>query len=279
MSQGFTKGVPIDIDVTLSANSNLLVPSQYAVRTYVTSELATNAVVPTRTIATTSPLTGGGDLSADRTLSIPAATSSVNGYLSAGDYTSFTDGLDDRKTGNYYRKSGRWYVPSDNSNTLSAVNHSAPSVFLVPFPVQVTMVIDQLAVELTTAGAAGSLCRFGIYRGNQTSITPSSLLVDSGDISSATLGVKTFTPGAPLTLPPGLYFTAFSTNSASVFGVRSLPTTNFAQVIGLASPGNVNLGTYINGVRASYGALPANASSLTLNSTVGAIYALFYRIQ
>jgi hypothetical protein len=53
MSQGFTKGVPIDTDVTLSANSNLLVPSQFAVRTYVTNELATNAVIPTRTITTT----------------------------------------------------------------------------------------------------------------------------------------------------------------------------------------------------------------------------------
>jgi len=456
MSQGFTKGVPIDTDVTLSANSNLLVPSQYAVRTYVTSELATNAVTSARIIATTAPLTGGGDLSANRTIAIPqatasvngylistdwtifnnkiggsgtasyvprfsasgtigngviqdngtnvgvniapstsyklqvsapstispqvairgisasigvdgyasiddgtvigvqgystddgnpfvsliciggkftgfgggtnysvqlqdgteavnkvllsatadgkanwsslktvnsnsligsgnisvvssvtgtspivssggatpaismpAATSSVDGYLSSADYTAFINGLDDRKTGNFYRKSQRWYVPSDNSNTLSTTNHSAPSVFLVPFPVQATMVIDQLAIEITTPGAAGSFCRFGIYRGNPTSVNPSTLLVDSGDLSSATIGNKTFTPGTPLTLTPGLYFTAFSTNSASAFGVRSLITTNFAQVIGLVSPGNVNLGTYINGVRATYGALPS----------------------
>lgn len=213
------------------------------------------------------------------TFNLPTASATNRGALSSSDYTSFTNGLDDRKTGNFYRKSQRWYVPSDNSQTLSAVNHSAPSVFLVPFPVQTTMVIDQLAVELTTAGSVGSLCRFGIYRGNPTSINPSTLVVDSGDISSATIGNKIFTPGTPITLPPGLYFTAFSTNSASPFGVRSLTVTNFAQVIGTATPGNVNLGTYINGVRASYGALPANASSLTLNSTVGAIYALFYRIQ
>lgn len=35
MSQGFTRGVPIDTDVTSSTNSNLLVPSQYAIKTYV----------------------------------------------------------------------------------------------------------------------------------------------------------------------------------------------------------------------------------------------------
>jgi hypothetical protein len=46
-------------------------------------------VAPTRSISTTAPLTGGGDLSADRTLSIPLATNSVDGYLSAADRTAF----------------------------------------------------------------------------------------------------------------------------------------------------------------------------------------------
>jgi hypothetical protein len=45
----------------------------------------------TRSISTTSPLVGGGDLSADRTLSIPAATSSVNGYLTSTDWTTFNN--------------------------------------------------------------------------------------------------------------------------------------------------------------------------------------------
>lgn len=48
-----------------------------------------NKVSTTRTIFTTSPLTGGGDLSADRTLSIPKATTTVDGYLSAADWTIF----------------------------------------------------------------------------------------------------------------------------------------------------------------------------------------------
>jgi hypothetical protein len=42
MSQGFTKGTPIDTDGTLSLNSDIVVPSQKAVRTYVTS----NAIAP-----------------------------------------------------------------------------------------------------------------------------------------------------------------------------------------------------------------------------------------
>lgn len=46
--------------------------------------------VPTsRTISTTSPLTGGGDLSANRTIAIPAANGSTNGYLTSADWTTF----------------------------------------------------------------------------------------------------------------------------------------------------------------------------------------------
>ena len=54
------------------------------------SGTAVAGLVPTsRTISTTSPLTGGGDLSADRTIAIPAATSAVNGYLTSADWTTF----------------------------------------------------------------------------------------------------------------------------------------------------------------------------------------------
>lgn len=249
-----------------------------------TASLATilgyTPVATTRTISTTTPLSGGGDLSANRTLSITQSATGTDGYLSSTDWNTFNNATTDRRSGNYYRKSQRWYVPSDNTNTLTATNHSTPSVFLVPMPVHKTMIIDQIAVEVTTAGAVGSTLRFGIYNGDATTVVPTTLVVDSGDISAASIGVKTFTPGSPITLTPGLYFTAFSTSSASVVGVRSLTTTNFAQVIGLTAAGGTSLGTYINGTRAAYGALPANASSLTaLNPTIGNIYALFYRIQ
>jgi hypothetical protein len=46
-------------------------------------------VPETRTISTTSPLSGGGDLSANRTLSIAQANTSTNGYLSSTDWNTF----------------------------------------------------------------------------------------------------------------------------------------------------------------------------------------------
>ena len=50
-----------------------------------------NAKVPTnRTIATTAPLTGGGALSEDLTLALPAATAEANGYLASNDWSNFS---------------------------------------------------------------------------------------------------------------------------------------------------------------------------------------------
>lgn len=49
----------------------------------------TNGVPTTRNINTTAPLAGGGDLSADLTLSIPVASSTTNGYLSSTDWSTF----------------------------------------------------------------------------------------------------------------------------------------------------------------------------------------------
>ena len=62
MSQGFTKGTPIDTDPTLSLNSDIVVPSQSAIKTYVDIGLASK--VPTTRTLTINGVTY--DLSADR---------------------------------------------------------------------------------------------------------------------------------------------------------------------------------------------------------------------
>jgi len=56
--------------------------------TNLVSDLAAK-VATSRTIATTAPITGGGDLSADRTIAMAAATSAVDGYLTAANFVTF----------------------------------------------------------------------------------------------------------------------------------------------------------------------------------------------
>ena len=53
--------------------------------------LDTGKVNTSRSISTTAPLSGGGDLSANRTLSISQATTSTDGYLSSTDWNTFNN--------------------------------------------------------------------------------------------------------------------------------------------------------------------------------------------
>jgi hypothetical protein len=72
---------------------------------------AFSGFVPTsRTISTTAPLQGGGDLSADRTLSITQSSGSTDGYLSSADWTTFNN--------------------KQNAITLSVTGNSGPATFI-----------------------------------------------------------------------------------------------------------------------------------------------------
>ena len=83
-----------DVSIVSAANNEALIyESSTALwkNKTIAAALGFTPVTNARLINTTSPLVGGGDLSADRTLSIPAATSSVNGYLTSTDWTTFNN--------------------------------------------------------------------------------------------------------------------------------------------------------------------------------------------
>lgn len=65
------------------------------------SALGYTPVNQTRTISTTSPLTGGGDLTADRTFAINQATTSTDGYLSSTDWNTFNGKISSTKAANW----------------------------------------------------------------------------------------------------------------------------------------------------------------------------------
>jgi len=78
MSQGFTKGTPIDTDGTLSLNSDIVVPSQAAVVTYVASQIGT----PVSNVTATAPLTSSGGTTP--VISTSMATDKLIGRGTAG---------------------------------------------------------------------------------------------------------------------------------------------------------------------------------------------------
>lgn len=74
--------------VTAASNTAILISESQV--TSLVSDLLAKAD-KTTIISTTSPLAGGGDLSTNRTLSIPVATALADGYLSAADWTTFNN--------------------------------------------------------------------------------------------------------------------------------------------------------------------------------------------
>ena len=80
----------VDIITTTPINGHVLgFDGTLWVNKTVAGWLGFTPVTNARTISTTAPLSGGGDLSANRTLSIAQATTSVDGYLSSTDWTTF----------------------------------------------------------------------------------------------------------------------------------------------------------------------------------------------
>lgn len=79
----------ISLPVATSTVSGYLAATDWI--TFNNKQAAGSYALTTRNINTTSPLVGGGDLSADRTISMPVATSTVNGYLSSTDWITFNN--------------------------------------------------------------------------------------------------------------------------------------------------------------------------------------------
>lgn len=103
-----------------------------------------------RTISTTSPITGGGDLSADRTFAIPAATNSVNGYLTSADWTTF----------NGKQASGNYVTALTGDVTASGPGSVASTVALVGGSSAADVHTSQLAtVAATDANTASTIVK------------------------------------------------------------------------------------------------------------------------
>lgn len=79
--------------IIYNSPSPTLPRDDYYPKSVVDAKLLTAAGVPlSRSIATTSPLTGGGVLSSNLTIGIPKATAVVSGYLAAADFAAFAAG-------------------------------------------------------------------------------------------------------------------------------------------------------------------------------------------
>ncbi|MBA7708927.1 hypothetical protein ES703_117832 [subsurface metagenome] len=112
------------------------------------------------------------------------------------------------------------------------------------------------------------MCRIGIYN-NGTNISPSSLLLDAGEVDAGSLGVKTIIVDQALT--KGLYWLALASNE--VYGLRQLNSL-FAP-IGI-DPTNLRAPYVAWYSTFTYGALPDPFPSPSTFSTSNALRQLIF---
>jgi len=247
--------------------------------------LDTGKVNTTRSISTTAPLSGGGDLSANRTLSISQATTSTDGYVSSTDWNTFNNkqaalvSVTNIKTVNSTSLLGSGNIttpvgihapriPASGGyiNPLMIVFQGVTTTTLAvnnlrcfPFIPMKTFTIVSYSINVTTAVAASNM-RVLFY--DDLNGTPNAKLHESANIDSSTIGVKTITQA--YTFNAGTTYWLCVQSSAAV-GMRTHTATGgaFAWQQTGASSNMVNMVQYTYAI----GSAPATLT------TTGASYA------
>jgi hypothetical protein len=145
-------------------------------------------VATTRSIGTTAPLTGGGNLSADRTIAIAKATASVDGYLAASDFTTFA--------AKQNAITPAALTKTDDTNVTLTLG-GTPSTALLQATSLTLGWSGTLADGRIASAATWNAKQDALVSGTNIKTINSTSLLGSGNISIAAMGVyKILTDGA-----------------------------------------------------------------------------------
>ena len=167
-----------------------------------------------------------------------------------------------------------WYAAGQQAAAATTtLTVTAGRMYAMPFYASRQQVLDRLAFNVTTQSSSQN-ARIGIYStSGGISLYPTSLVYDSGSISTQGTGVKNNT-AISITLTPGLYW--FVLLCSSTPGVASYAATSGVPIFGLSNTlsGSPQVGLY---VAQAFGALPATfPSGATMQtSTFPAVFGRF----
>jgi hypothetical protein len=108
--------------------------------------------------------------------------------------------------------SGSYYPPTVGvaSGTLT---YASSRLFFTAVVVNETTTFDRIGLEVTTAGAAGTVTTVHLYSSSATSLLPDSLITSFGSVAIDSTGIKEITISQ--VLEPGIYWVGNITNAAS----------------------------------------------------------------
>lgn len=151
MAQGTTRGVPIDTDPLLAADSDLLVPSQKAIKTY-----ADTKVPQTRSLT----INGTAyDLSADRSWTISASATSINvvstntaaGSAASTDYVYLVSGTTTITLPTAVGNTNQYTIKRVGTNTVSIATTSSQTIDGSASPI--TINVQNVSLTLVSDGS------------------------------------------------------------------------------------------------------------------------------
>jgi len=135
------------------------------------------------------------------------------------------------KDQNYFTHTGTtnytgWYGPFTDVFNPTTVVTVLNQLIAVPVMIARPCNLDEIVIEVTASGTAGSVIRLGIYQ-DGGNVFPTTLLLDAGTVTGDSNAVKTISINQNITTA-GLYWLAFFHNSAAAITVRAVPATTGA---------------------------------------------------
>ena len=183
-------------------------------------------VPTTRTISTTAPLSGGGDLSANRTLSISQATTSTDGYLSSTNWNTFNSKENVLTFSSpLSRSTNTISIPVATSSVNGYLSSTDWTTFNSKVPSTRTLTINGTAYDLSAdrswtiaAGLSGSGTTNYVAKFTGTSSIGDSQIFDNG----TNVGIGTASPTQKLDVNGNAVILGFlQAGDASVLGAPS----------------------------------------------------------
>ena len=143
-----------------------------------------------------------------------------------------------------------------NGTALTTAAIAAATLYAMPFASPGGGTIDQMMINVTSAGA-GSSVRVGLYKSiaKGTNLYPGALVTDAGVVTTASTGVKTYTTGFPIILDPGeLYWFACVCNTTAPV-IRGLAVAGCYPIFGIGAAMSTAPGLGVS-VAYTFGTLP-----------------------
>lgn len=165
------------------------------------------------------------------------------------------------------RLGGRYHTPMLLASALSPASTVLNNIYLIQFNVTKTTTITDIAINVTTFGAA-CLGTWGIYDSNSSG-EPNNLLCTSGSLNIASNGVKNVTLGTPIVLTKGSYWTAVWTSvTCSITGNATTTGGAMLNTLGMAAVSTTQVTSFIKGLTYGTGVLPNPFGAYTNSAAV-----------